>query len=74
MGTLTAIGAQEPAWADLPGGIALVLSDLQSLSTAMNDFMNAVSAAEPFLLKAGCVAIQVQITGAFTTAIAAYSV
>lgn len=72
--TLVAIGLQEPAWADLQGGQELVLSDLQSLNTAMNNFMNALTAAEPLLLKSGSLAIKTQLNGAFTTAIAAYSI
>ncbi|GFF55730.1 hypothetical protein IFM58399_10145 [Aspergillus lentulus] len=72
--TLVAIGSQEPSWAAIPGGSELVFSDLQSLKAAFNNFSNALAAASPFLLKAGSIAIQTQMLGAFDTAIATYSV
>jgi hypothetical protein len=74
LSTVVSIGLQYEAWAAIEGGTALILSDLQNLNTVFTDFSNAVNAAEPLLLKAGGIAIQVQIRGAFDTAIAAYSV
>ncbi|KAL7931203.1 hypothetical protein V8C35DRAFT_310668 [Trichoderma chlorosporum] len=74
LATLVNIGLQEPSWADIEGGTALMLSWLQSLNTAMLNYQDAITGAEPFLLKAGALAIKAQVTGAFTTAIAAYSV
>jgi hypothetical protein len=70
---LVEIGLQEPSWALVQGGRELVLSDLHSLNAAMDNFMNAITAAEPFLLKAGSLAVKVQLDGGFITAIAAYS-
>ncbi|KAE8343225.1 hydrophobic surface binding protein A-domain-containing protein [Aspergillus arachidicola] len=74
LATLVTLDSQYEAWAGIPGGTALVLSNLQSLNTVFTDFTNAVNAAEPFFLKPGGIAIQTQITAAFTTAIAEYSV
>ncbi|KFX98533.1 hypothetical protein O988_04294 [Pseudogymnoascus sp. VKM F-3808] len=74
LATLVDIGLQEPSWADIQGGTALVLSDLQSLNTAFSNYADAIVGGEPFLLKAGGLAIKTQITGGFSTAIAAYSV
>lgn len=71
---LAQIESQYEAWAAIPGGTSLILSDLQSLNTVFTDFLNAVNAAEPLLLKAGGLAIQTQLAGAFDSAIAAYSV
>jgi hypothetical protein len=71
--TLGAIGSKEPDWAALPGGKALMLSDLQSLEKVFSDFNNGLTVAEPLLLKAGALAVQTEIKGAFDTAIAAYS-
>ncbi|OBT93936.1 hypothetical protein VE01_08249 [Pseudogymnoascus verrucosus] len=73
LATLENIGLQEPSWAQIAGGQALMLSDLHSLNTAFSNYMDAIIGAEPLLLKSGGVAIKAQITGAFTTAIAAYS-
>jgi hypothetical protein len=70
---LVAIGSQEPSWAAIPGGKGQVLSNLQSLNSAFNDFHNAMNAALPVLLKAGGIAIQAQMNAAYDTAIAAYS-
>ncbi|KAF3401573.1 hypothetical protein F1880_009995 [Penicillium rolfsii] len=70
--TLVDLGLQEPSWEDIQGGKQLVLSDLRSLNAAMDNFMNAVTAAEPLLLKAGSLAVKTQIDGGFATAIAAY--
>ncbi|RAO65888.1 uncharacterized protein BHQ10_001900 [Talaromyces amestolkiae] len=72
--TLVAIEAQEPSWAAIPGGTALVLKDLQSLNTVFYTFANALIASEPILLKAAAVAVQAQLSTDFDTAIAAYSV
>lgn len=71
---LTQIESQYEAWAGIPGGTSLILSDLQSLNTVFTYFLNAVNAAEPLLLKAGGLAIQTQLAGAFDSAIAVYSV
>jgi hypothetical protein len=73
LATIENIGLQEPSWADIQGGRELVLSDLQALNAAMSNFMDALTAAEPLLLKAGSLAIKTQLVGSFTTAIAAYS-
>jgi hypothetical protein len=74
LATLADIGSQEPSWAAIPGGKDLVFSDLQSLKAAFKNFSNALTAASPLLLKAGSIAIQTQMLGAFDTAIASYSV
>lgn len=73
LATLVNLGLQAPSWAAIPGGTAFVLSDLQSLNTAFSNYEDAIIGGVPFLLKAGGTAIKVQITGAFDTAIAAYS-
>ncbi|OBT41326.1 hypothetical protein VE00_08514 [Pseudogymnoascus sp. WSF 3629] len=71
LATLVNIGLQAPSWAEITGGQALILSDLQSLNTAFSNYADAIVGAEPFLLKAGGLAIKAQITGAFSTAMAA---
>jgi hypothetical protein len=74
LATMESLTTQYEAWAAIPGGIALILSDLQSLNTVFTDLLNAINAAEPLLLKAGGIAVQAQITAGFDSAIAAYSV
>ncbi|KAB8267492.1 hydrophobic surface binding protein A-domain-containing protein [Aspergillus minisclerotigenes] len=63
LATLTQIGAEAPAWGDIQGGPALILSDLRSLKTALDNFANALTSSEPLLLKAGALAIKTQIDG-----------
>ncbi|KAL7954395.1 hypothetical protein V8C34DRAFT_319883 [Trichoderma compactum] len=71
---LVKLGAQVSSWITISDGKALILSQLRSADAAMIEFLDAVIAAEPLLLKAGGVAIKVQLQATFTTAIAAYSV
>lgn len=73
LATLGAFESQLPSWEALQGGQALMLSDLQSLNTAFTDFLNAVIAAESLALKPGALAVKAEVTGAFTSAIAIYS-
>ncbi|KAL7932062.1 hypothetical protein V8C35DRAFT_308381 [Trichoderma chlorosporum] len=74
LATLVTLSAEAPSWSAIPGGQALILSDLQSANASMTDFMNTFTVVVPLLLKPGAIAIQVQVTGAFATAIAAFSV
>ncbi|KAF3386694.1 hypothetical protein F1880_001297 [Penicillium rolfsii] len=71
--SLVTIEAQALSWFALQGGQQLILANLEKLNTAMNDFMNALTAAEPLTLKPGSLAIKAQLDSGFTTAIAAYS-
>ncbi|OAQ69959.1 hydrophobic surface binding protein A domain-containing protein [Pochonia chlamydosporia 170] len=73
LSTLGTLGSQAPAWTSIPGGMALVLNQLQSLNKTSSDYLDAIKAAEPFPLQAGAVAVKVQIMGAFISAIAPYS-
>ncbi|KAF7619722.1 hydrophobic surface binding protein A-domain-containing protein [Aspergillus flavus] len=72
--TLTHVGAEAPAWEDIQGGPALILSDLRSLKTALDNFANALISNEPLLLQAKALAIKTQIDGGLDIAIAPYSV
>ncbi|EHK19261.1 uncharacterized protein TRIVIDRAFT_216595 [Trichoderma virens Gv29-8] len=74
LAVLVTLGAQESSWSSIEGGKSLILSQLQSSSAATSKFLDAVITAEPLLLKPGALAIKAQLTGAFTTAIAVYSV
>lgn len=73
LNTLSAIGSQAPAWTDLPGGQALVLSDLNPLKTSFTDFFNALTAAAPADLVPAITSLETQTVDAFDSAIAAYS-
>ncbi|KAL6803170.1 hypothetical protein GGI42DRAFT_323945 [Trichoderma sp. SZMC 28013] len=73
LASLVTIGAQEPAWEAMQGG-PWVLSQLESMYIATSNFVDAVIAAEPLVLKPGALALKVGISGAFTTVIAAYAV
>ena len=73
LGTLSAIGAQAPAWSALPGGEALVLSDLQSLNASFIDFTNALIEASPTDLVPSATSDQIKLVGGFNSAIAEYS-
>ncbi|KAL7954760.1 hypothetical protein V8C34DRAFT_293379 [Trichoderma compactum] len=73
LASLVIIGAQESAWEAMQGG-SWVLSQLESMNIAASNFVDAVIAAEPLLLKAGALALKAEMSGAFTTAIAAYAV
>jgi len=73
LATLVNIGIQAPSWHAIPGGQALVLSELQSWNAATSNFFDAFIAAGPLLLKAGGLAIKAQFEGAFATAIAEYA-
>ncbi|KAL7914061.1 hypothetical protein GGI35DRAFT_439307 [Trichoderma velutinum] len=73
LASLVTIGLQEPAWEAMQGG-SWVLSQLESWNIATSNFIDAVIIAEPLLLKASGLTIRAEISGAFTTAIAAYSV
>jgi hypothetical protein len=72
LATLAAAGAQAPVWEVVKGGKARMLGNLRSLQTAYLGFIDAVTAAEPLLLKAAAIAIKTQLSGAFTTAVEAY--
>jgi hypothetical protein len=73
LGTLSAIGAQAPAWSNIPGGQALVLSDLKGLNASFIDFTNALIAASPADLVPSATSVKTQIVGGFNSAIDAYS-
>lgn len=71
--TLEAIRGQEPDWANLQGGRALMLSDLQELNTSFMGFISSLTAASPEDLVPPYTSIDEQIADAFNNAIAAYS-
>ncbi|OAQ99014.1 hypothetical protein LLEC1_01158 [Akanthomyces lecanii] len=71
--TLVSLQDQVSAWADVEGGKALVLAQLKELNSATSTYFYAITAAEPLLQKSGAIAIQTQISGAFTTAIGVYA-
>jgi ethanolamine utilization microcompartment shell protein EutS len=73
LASLVNIANQAPSWHDIQGGQALILGQLRSWNTATTHFLDAIISSQPLLLKAGGLAIKAQLTGAFTTAIAAYS-
>jgi nucleoid DNA-binding protein len=73
LATLNTAAAQAPSWAALEGGIKQMQKDLKSLAESFNTFMNAIIAAQPIILKAGGLALQTEMSGAFTTVIAAYN-
>jgi hypothetical protein len=73
LNTLSTLVAQKQAWADIPGGQALLLSDLQSLNTTFTGFLNAVIAASPADLVPSATSVKTQVDGGFSQAIAAYS-
>ncbi|KAL7913147.1 hypothetical protein GGI35DRAFT_442155 [Trichoderma velutinum] len=74
LATLVNIGVQESSWSTIPDGKASILKQLQLGDAAMSKFLDAFIAAEPLLLKAGGYAIKAQLSGAFATAQAYYSV
>ncbi|KAJ3497086.1 hypothetical protein NLG97_g2168 [Lecanicillium saksenae] len=73
LATLSSITVQEPDWAAINGGNAVVLNWLESLKTAYNSYFDVLVAAEPLLQKASAVAIKTQLMGVLTSAIAAYT-
>ncbi|KAK4078161.1 uncharacterized protein Triagg1_3177 [Trichoderma aggressivum f. europaeum] len=73
LASLVTIGAQQSAWEAMQGG-SWVLTQLESMRIATSNFMDAVIAAEPLVLKPGALALKTGMTGAFNTAIAAYAV
>ncbi|KAL7931204.1 hydrophobic surface binding protein A domain-containing protein [Trichoderma chlorosporum] len=73
LGSLSAFQDQVPAWANIPGGTAVVLNDLQSLNTTSINFFNALITAAPAGLIPSFTSIKTQIVGGFNSAIAAYS-
>ncbi|KAL6699675.1 hypothetical protein J3F84DRAFT_345007 [Trichoderma pleuroticola] len=73
LASLVTIGAQEPDWEAMHGG-SWVLSQVESMDIATSNFMDAIIAAEPLLMKPGCLALKAGMSGAFTTAVAAYAV
>ncbi|KAF3070164.1 hypothetical protein CFAM422_006982 [Trichoderma lentiforme] len=73
LGALSAIGSQAHAWANLRGGEAVILSDLQSLNSSFIGFANALTAASPADLVPAATAVGTQVADGFNNAIAAYS-
>ncbi|OPB42081.1 hypothetical protein A0O28_0031980 [Trichoderma guizhouense] len=71
---LVTLGAQKASWSNISDGKASILIQLRSTEASMSKFLDAVIAAQPILLKPGGFAIKAQLTGAFATAIAVYSV
>ncbi|KAL6827284.1 hypothetical protein J3E69DRAFT_262410 [Trichoderma sp. SZMC 28015] len=71
---LVTLGAQKASWNNIPNGKASILIQLRSADASMSKFLDAVIAAQPLLQKPGGLAIKAQMTGAFATAIAIYSV
>ncbi|KAF5014469.1 hypothetical protein F66182_14532 [Fusarium sp. NRRL 66182] len=70
--TMAALASQAPAWTNLPGGQALVLSDLQGLNATSVTFIDALTAASPVDLVPAFLSVRDQIQGALDSAIAAY--
>ncbi|KAF8184298.1 hydrophobic surface binding protein A-domain-containing protein [Mycena galopus ATCC 62051] len=70
---LEALGAQAPSWTNIPGGQALVLSDLKSYKASTIRFLDAMIAAVPTDLVAQTTTIKTQLVEAFNSAINAYS-
>ncbi|KAM0248663.1 hypothetical protein ACHAQJ_009370 [Trichoderma viride] len=70
---LSVIGSQAPAWANIPGGQSLILSDLQHLNSSSVGFLNALITASPADLVPSAASVKTQILGGFNSAIAAYS-
>lgn len=73
LGTLASIGAQAPAWTNIPGGSALILDDITGLNTPFIGFIDALIAAFPADLAPAGSSIKTQLVGGFNSAIAAYS-
>ncbi|KAM6487514.1 hypothetical protein HDV62DRAFT_350058 [Trichoderma sp. SZMC 28011] len=71
LASLATVGAQEHDW-EVMQGASWILTQLESMNIATSNFIDAVIAAEPLLLKPGGLALKAQISGAFTTAITYY--
>lgn len=71
--TLSVLEIQVPAWSDIPGGQALVLSDLQNLNGSFTGFNDALIAASPANLVPAGTFVKTQIADGFRRAIDAYS-
>ncbi|KAL6809411.1 hypothetical protein GGI42DRAFT_240317 [Trichoderma sp. SZMC 28013] len=74
LSTIVTLEAQKASWNNIPNGKASILTQLRSGNAAVSKFLDAVIAAEPVILKAGGIVIKSELTGAFATAIAVYSV
>lgn len=71
--TLSSIEEEVSAWAGVPGGQALVLSDLRSLKVSFDAFIDALTAAAPSDLVPALASIKDQIDKHFNSAIATYN-
>ncbi|KKP00727.1 hypothetical protein THAR02_07153 [Trichoderma harzianum] len=74
LSALVTLVTQKPTWDNVPDRTPSILWRLQIAEIAMSKFLDAVVASEPTLLKPGGYALKAQLTGAFATAIAVYSV
>ncbi|PNP59631.1 hypothetical protein THARTR1_00804 [Trichoderma harzianum] len=72
-GALSAIGDQAPAWGNLRGGQAVILSDFQGVNSSFIGFFNALIAASPADLVPAVASVETQVAEGFNSAIAAYS-
>lgn len=73
LSAIVTLVAQKPIWDNIPDGTPSILSRLQIAEIVMSEFLDAVVASEPILLKPSGYALKAQLTGAFATAIAVYS-
>ncbi|KAL5093376.1 hypothetical protein Trisim1_011180 [Trichoderma cf. simile WF8] len=73
LASLATVGAQERDWEAMQGA-SWILTQLESMNIATSNFMDAVIAAEPLILKPGGLTLKAGMTGAFDTAIASYAV
>ncbi|KAF3912815.1 hypothetical protein AA313_de0201647 [Arthrobotrys entomopaga] len=71
--TLAAMSAQAPSWTIIPGGRALILSDLKSLATGFMIYLDAIVKEVYFAVRPDAISIRVKIIDALRVAIAAYS-
>ncbi|KAM0472797.1 hypothetical protein ACHAPX_008474 [Trichoderma viride] len=72
LAALTHIQEKASSW-DAIEGPKLAGKDLEAGKQAFSDYFNAIIAAEPFLLKAGAIAVKAQLMGAFDYTISVYS-
>lgn len=71
--TLRAFGDQAAAWNDLPDGQTIPLSDLQSLNTSCDAYLDSLIAAVPSDLVGAFTSIKNTLDEEFSSAIASYS-
>ncbi|GKZ79813.1 hypothetical protein AnigIFM56816_004020 [Aspergillus niger] len=70
---LASLKDQESAWSDFPEGKSLILSDLQALKTAFDNFADALTTKEPFYMSNDVSSIKNALDIDFSSAIDAYS-